>query len=72
MRTYLILKERAQRFNNDPEIQSLLAQATTPSGPAPDYASGYTRERGRAIMEETLTVGISEQERSLPTRGWTS
>jgi xylose isomerase len=26
MRTYLILKEKAARFNQDPEIQELLAQ----------------------------------------------
>jgi len=26
MRTYLILKEKAERFNQDPEIQELLAQ----------------------------------------------
>jgi xylose isomerase len=26
MRTYLILKEKAERFNQDPEIQELLAE----------------------------------------------
>jgi xylose isomerase len=32
MRTYLILKERAQRWNADPEIQALLAQPTAVPG----------------------------------------
>jgi xylose isomerase len=33
MRTYLILRERAARWNADPEIQALLSETTGPSAP---------------------------------------
>jgi xylose isomerase len=54
MRTYLVLKDRAHRFNADPEIQELLAQLKTPGGPSPEYEEGYTRERSRAILDTTF------------------
>jgi xylose isomerase len=54
MRTYLILKERAQRFNSDPQIQELLAQVSAASGEAPEYEKGYTREAQRAIMDSNF------------------
>jgi xylose isomerase len=54
IRTYLILKERAQKFNADPEIQEALAQLKSASGEAPDLEGGYTREKGAAIKESNL------------------
>ncbi len=54
MRTYLILKEKAQQFNDDPDIQSLLAEikATDPSfEPVPVK---FTPERAKQIKEMTL------------------
>jgi xylose isomerase len=50
MRTYLILKEKAQSFNNDPEIQALLAEISHSDKPVPEYAGGYTREKARALL----------------------
>ena len=44
MRTYLILKERAARWNMDAEIQALIREAATGDG-APDLASYSTRNR---------------------------
>ncbi|HQR35058.1 MAG TPA: xylose isomerase [Blastocatellia bacterium] len=54
MRTYLILKEKAQQFNDDPDIQSLLAEikATDPSfEPVPVK---FTPERAKQIKEMKL------------------
>jgi xylose isomerase len=50
MRTYLILKERAQRFSSDPQIQELLAQVNETSGETATYEQGYTRVAQREIM----------------------
>lgn len=54
MRTYLILREKAQQFNDDPDIQSLLAEikATDPSfEPVPVK---FTPERAKQIKEMKL------------------
>ena len=39
MRTYLILKERAARWNADAEIQALVREAHEPTGPHPGYST---------------------------------
>lgn len=44
MRTYLILKEKAQRFNADPDIQALLAQINENDGGFDDLAGGYSAD----------------------------
>jgi len=50
MRTYLILKEKARRFNADAEIQGLLkALAADPEGLAPLLSGGYSRETAQAL-----------------------
>lgn len=50
MRTYLILKEKAQRFNADSEIQGLLKELNAdPEGVAPLLAGGYSRETAKRI-----------------------
>jgi len=63
MRTYLILKEKAQRFASDSEIQELLSEANSASGEAPAYDGGYTKEAGQAIS------GANFDRRSLGSRG---
>jgi xylose isomerase len=49
MRTYLILKERASRWNADAEIQALVRQAHQPTGAHPSLAR-YTPELGEALL----------------------
>jgi len=39
MRTYLIMKERAARWNADAEIQALVREAHEPTGPHPAYST---------------------------------
>ncbi|MFQ3647856.1 MAG: xylose isomerase [Anaerolineae bacterium] len=65
MRTYLILKEKAERFNKDPEIQALLAEINA-ADPSLDYvAQGYSRETANRLKAETFDrVGIGK--RGLP------
>ncbi len=65
MRTYLILKEKAERFNRDPEIQALLAEINA-AEPSLDYvAQGYSRETANRLKAETFDrVGIGK--RGLP------
>jgi xylose isomerase len=54
MRTYLILKEKAQRFKEDARIQELLTQINTPSDHEPEYGPGYRREWATALKERTI------------------
>lgn len=50
MRTYLILKEKARRFNEDVEIQGLLKELTAdPDNIAPMISGGYSRETAQKI-----------------------
>jgi xylose isomerase len=50
MRTYLILKEKARRFNADAEIQGLLAEINAdPHGIAPTLAGGYSQAAAARI-----------------------
>lgn len=65
MRTYLILKEKAQRFAQDSEIQALLTQINA-GDPSLDYvADGYSRESASRLKETTFDrVGIGR--RGLP------
>jgi xylose isomerase len=49
MRTYLILKERVQRFHQDAEIQSLLAEAGGADAEAAALLGGYTPARAAAL-----------------------
>jgi xylose isomerase len=41
MRTYLILKEKAQKFNQDPEIQALLAEINADDGSMDAFKGAY-------------------------------
>lgn len=49
MRTYLILKEKAQRFNADPEIQELLAELNAVDDSVAPYLGPYSAERAAAL-----------------------
>ena len=44
MRTYLILKEKAERFNTDSEIQTLLAEINADDESMGSYFEGYTAQ----------------------------
>jgi xylose isomerase len=54
MRTYLILAEKAQQFNADPEIQAIV-QELNGGGPAV-FAGGYSQEGAAALKAETFDV----------------
>ncbi|MFN0112057.1 MAG: xylose isomerase [Blastocatellia bacterium] len=49
MRTYLILKEKAQQFNDDPDIQSLLAEIKAVDANFEPIPVQFTRERAEQI-----------------------
>ena len=52
MRTYLILKEKAARFNADSEIQALLAQVKADDGAMARYFGPYSREKAQALRAQ--------------------
>jgi xylose isomerase len=45
MRTYLILKEKAEKFRKDAEIQALLAEINADDGSMAEYFGKYTSEK---------------------------
>lgn len=49
MRTYLILKEKARRFNADPEIQALLAEIRGGDASQLPFEGGFSREKAAAL-----------------------
>jgi xylose isomerase len=49
MRTYLILKEKAIRFNADREIQALLAEINSDDGSMTSFLRGYSPETARSL-----------------------
>ncbi|CEK12404.1 xylose isomerase [Chthonomonas calidirosea] len=51
MRTYLILKEKAERFNADPEIQGLLHELNTDSEGIGGLIRSYSPSNAQRIME---------------------
>jgi xylose isomerase len=64
MRTYLVLKEKAERFNADPEIQGLLAEIHADDGSMAPYTGAYTAEKVQALKAyEFEPVGLAQ-------RGW--
>jgi xylose isomerase len=52
MRTYLILKDKAARFNADEEIQALLAEITQNDSTMDAYFGKYSPEMAAALKEE--------------------
>jgi xylose isomerase len=49
MRTYLILKEKAARWNSDPEIQVLLAEVSTADPELGPLFGAYSAEKAAAL-----------------------
>ena len=49
MRTYLILKEKAQQFNQDVEIQALIAEINTDDGKMARFMGAYSSEKAEAL-----------------------
>ncbi len=49
MRTYLILKDKARQFNQDAEIQALLAEINADDGSVAEYAGPYARDKAAAL-----------------------
>ncbi len=54
MRTYLILKDKAARFNADPEIQSLLAEINADDRTMSPFFGKYTREKAAALKAHSF------------------
>ncbi len=54
MRTYLILKEKATQFNQDSEIQALLAEINADDGSMAPFAGKYTRQKAAALKEHAF------------------
>jgi xylose isomerase len=49
MRTYLSLKEKAARWNEDPEIQALLAEINADDGSMNEYFGAYSPQKAEAL-----------------------
>ncbi|MBN1220524.1 MAG: xylose isomerase [Anaerolineae bacterium] len=54
MRTYLIMKEKAQQFNQDQEIQTLLAQIKADDGSMNQYFGVYTKDKAQALKAQSF------------------
>jgi len=62
MRTYLILKEKAARFNTDTEIQSLLAEINANDAAVNQYFGKYSTEKAAALKAQPFNrSAISER-----------
>jgi xylose isomerase len=62
MRTYLILKEKAAQFNQDQEIQTLLAEIKADDGSMDPYFGKYSPEKAQALRGHVFDrEGISIQ-----------
>jgi xylose isomerase len=54
MRTYLILKEKAEQFNADQKIQALLAEINVNDGEMTSYFGSYTSEKAAALKARSF------------------
>jgi xylose isomerase len=63
MRTYLLLKEKAARFNADAEIQALLAEVNAEDPALKPYFGAYTPEKAKALK------GIEFDRKTIAARG---
>lgn len=54
MRTYLILKEKAERFNQDAEIQALLAEITASDDSLTYLGGGYSKDAAERLRGTTF------------------
>ena len=70
MRTYLILKERAARWNADKEIQALLAEINEPSRQSPTVGA-YAKDHLAKLLAFEFDRSVLAAKR-LPYECWTS
>jgi len=56
MRTYLILKEKAARFNADPEIQAILAEINAPDETLTPLFGKFSAEKAAALQAAPSTA----------------
>ncbi len=62
MRTYLILKEKARRFNEDKEIQALLKEINADNGDLSVYQGKYSRDKAEGLKaKEFDRVGLAKR-----------
>ena len=54
MRTYLILKEKAAKFNSDKEIQALLTEINTDDGSMDQYLGKYAGKKAADLRAQTF------------------
>ncbi|HEY9087348.1 MAG TPA: xylose isomerase [Anaerolineaceae bacterium] len=54
MRTYLMLKDKAARFNQDAEIQALLAEINADDGSMAAFFGKYSAEKAQALKDFTF------------------
>lgn len=54
MRTYLILKEKAARWNTDPDIQALVAEINADDGSLAPLTGAYSTEKAAALKSRDL------------------
>ncbi len=54
MRTYLILKEKAKQWNDNAEIQALLAEINADDGSTAPYLGTYNAEKAQALKAATF------------------
>ena len=57
MRTYLILKEKAARFNQDPDIQALLQAIQADDGSLGWLSGGYSHDKAQRLKDWTFDRG---------------
>jgi xylose isomerase len=63
MRTYLILKEKAEKFNADAEIQALLAEINADDGTYSWLSGEYSAEKASRLKAETFDrVALGQRE----------
>ncbi len=54
MRTYLILKEKAQQWNADQEIQALVQEIAADDGSMPAWGGGYSAEKAHMLKHHSF------------------
>jgi xylose isomerase len=61
MRTYLILKERAVRFNHDPEIQELLQKINVDDGAMIEFDGKYSAQKAATLKSYQFNINALSQ-----------
>ena len=72
MRTYLILKEKAEQFNADEEIQALLEEINADSGAYAYLNDGYSADAAQKLRDRRRSTARNWATATCPTNGWTN